>query len=64
MLWCFSCHTDFPSGDASDVVLDVEDYPPGDYNLTVTVGDVNGVTTSEVVESLSITGLLVPMCGG
>ena len=45
------------AGNASDIVLDVGDYPPGEYNLTVRVQDENGQTTSTEVESISLTGL-------
>ena len=37
-------------GNASSFILSVEDYPPGDYNLTITATDVFGQTVIEAVE--------------
>ena len=44
------------TGNASDIVIGVGDYPPGNYNLTVTVRDENGQTATTVVESFSLSG--------
>ena len=44
------------AGNASDIVLDVGSYPPGEYNLTVRVQDENGLNTTTVLESLPVTG--------
>ena len=45
------------SGNSSDFEIDVEDFPPGDYNLTVAVRDGEGNTDTEVLESLPLSGL-------
>ena len=34
----------FSTGNASDIVVNVKDFPPGEYNLTVSVHDENGLT--------------------
>ena len=44
------------TGNASNIVIGVGDYPPGNYNLTVTVQDENGQTVTTVVESFSLSG--------
>ena len=46
------------SGNASDVVVDIEDFPPGEYNLTVRVRDENGQTGITEVESLPLSGTI------
>ena len=48
----------FVSGNSSDTELSVVDFPPDEYTLTVSVHDVDGRTTSELVEGLTLTGLL------
>lgn len=48
----------FPAGNVSEIKIDVQDFPPGDYNLTVTVRDESGQTSTEELESLLLTGLL------
>ena len=55
----FRKHLLFSAGDASDVILDVEDFPPGEYNLTVRVEDENGRIRISEVESLSLSGRFV-----
>ena len=47
------------SGNSTDIELSISDFPPGDYNLTVSVQDNIGQTTSETLEGLSLTGGLV-----
>ena len=48
----------FVSGNSSDIELSIVDLPPGNYTLTVSVQDIVGRTTSELVEGLTLTGLL------
>ena len=48
----------FSSGNASDVVVDIEDFPPGEYNLTVRVRDESGQTGIAEVESLPLSGTI------
>ena len=48
----------FVSGNSSDTELSVVDFPPDEYTLTVSVQDIDGRTTSELVEGLTLTGLL------
>lgn len=44
------------AGNASEVVLSAVDYPPGEYNLTLTVRDANGQTAAITLPSLRLTG--------
>ena len=43
------------TGNASSYTLSVFDFPPGDYNVTITATDINGQTVTEVV-SLFLSG--------
>ncbi len=43
-------------GDASGIVLTVQDFPPGDFILTVTARDVSGQTATQVVEPILLSG--------
>ena len=45
-----SLHSLYVVGNASSFELTVEEYPPGDYNLTITATDIFGQTVTEVVE--------------
>ena len=46
-------------GDADEVVLNVEDYPPGEYNLTIAVQDAEGQSLNVSIPSLQLTGTCV-----
>ena len=48
----------FVTGNSSDTKLSVVDFPPDEYTLTVSVQDVDGRATSELVEGLTLTGWL------
>lgn len=50
-----------PAGNSTNVEISVEDFPPADYSLTITVSDVNGQTASDVLDNLRLSGLFV-MC--
>ena len=47
-----------PAGNSSNVRISVEDYPPGTYNLTVIVVDINNQTRSVLLETLRLSGLI------
>ena len=49
--------------DLSEVVLSVVDYPPGEYDFTVTVTDVFEQTATVSLRSLRLTGLLNCLLG-
>ena len=44
------------TGDANSIELSVQDYPPGDYNLTIAATDIFGQSVTEVV-SLFLSGM-------
>lgn len=44
-------------GNVSSFVLSVEDFPPGDYNLTIMASDIFGQTVTEIV-SLFLSGMM------
>lgn len=45
------------AGNASNIVVGVEDFPSGTYNLSVSVRDVNGLNVIQFLESLQLSGL-------
>ena len=45
------------SGNASNILVNVEDFRPGVYNLTVRVRDENGQIGVAEVKSLSLSGI-------
>lgn len=47
---------DTTAGNASNTQINAEDFPPGDYNLTITGNDTNGRSYREDVNDLVLSG--------
>ena len=44
------------AGNSSNTQINAEDFPPGDYNLTITGSDINGRFYREILNDLMLSG--------